>query len=552
MTAWPFRRDEEQRRNRPPRTPRFKIITGSTVVIALAAASYVGWYVHQGIVQRDQTCAKSAWTDVQRAPNGECVGVTDGSYTFPLQSKTAEKNLAKVEHDIKKENDRVQKIRGHETIAFLLPIAKVDGGLQTTADDLEQLEGAYAAQMYANSNSVQGTTSPPIRLLIASSGKDADEHAITDSILHGDVNSSQRLAAVDGISLSLTSTNKEVKTLTRNYRMPVIGSIITGDNFDNYKNLVRVSPSNDDEVQATLNYASLHYSKAQIKRFMLVSDRNSKDEFSQSLSNAFQEQFKSPHSEPLQPTTFDSSGENSISDPTGQEVQTIMGQITGDICVDNPGVVLFAGRGQDLGLLIRSLAGRKCPGDTQPPVTIMAGDAITNMTPEELQSKLNKANNITIDYMGEASGGEWYGNSAENAAVASEKASDGNSMISDGKSGFSKFLSAAQLTGTNIGTSAGNSDGDAMMGYDAALTSIYAIRLADINQKTRPTQVLGDVSNEFNLIKINQTLDGASGPIQFSNYGNPKSHYGSNPTQKVIPILQVQPDGTSKLLALEP
>lgn len=522
MIARPFRRRGAQQENRPPRTPRFKIITSVVVVVVLAAAAYGGWVINQEL----HTCASSAWTDVQHAPGGECVGVTDGSWPFRPQLKS-------IEADIKQENDRVQKIPGHETMAFLLPVDQSGEGLQTTQDTLEQLQGAYAAQRYFNHYAVNDHLSPPIRLLIASSGTQANYHSITDPILESDV-SSQRLDAIAGISLSLDSTDAEVKTLT-GYGIPVIGSIITGDEFSGgYAPLVRVSPSNADQVQAMLRYI-----KPKFDRFTLVQDDNPADQFSQSLGQEFKSEFESNYHQTLNPQTFDSSGESGVNSPAGQQVQNRMDQVTDSICSDSsPEAVLFGGRGQDLGRLIKSLAGRNC---SSTPVTVVTGDAITNITAADLKTDLSNAGKISVLDMGEASGDEWNyaSNSAQYKALSPE-------TVAAGKSGFHRFHEAVEFTKLGVNTA----DGDAMMGYDAALTSIFAIRLADINHGTSPRQALRDVSGEFNAIQGNQILNGASGPIQFHYFpGNPQR---SDPFGKVVPILQVQPDGTPKLIALEP
>lgn len=522
MIAWPFRRRGEQQENRPPRTPRFKIITTAVVVVVLAAAAYGGWIIDQDL----QTCASSAWTDVQHAPDGECVGVTDGSFSFGPALKS-------IEADIQQENNQVQKTPGYQTMAFLLPIDNSDVSLQTTQDTLEQLQGAYAAQLYFNHYAINDHLSPPIRLLIASSGTQANYHSITDPILESDV-SSQRLDAIAGISLSLDSTDAEVKTLT-GYGIPVIGSIITGDEFSGgYKPLVRVSPSNAGQVQAMLQYI-----KPKFNRFMLVQDQNPADQFSQSLGQEFKSEFQASYHQPLNPQTFDSSGESGANSPAGQQVQNRMDQITDSICSDtSPEAVLFGGRGQDLGRLIKSLAGRSC---SSTPVTVVTGDVITNITAADLKTDLSNAEKISILDMGEASGDEWSypSNSAQYKALSP-------GTVAAGKSGFQRFQAAVKLTKLDVN----EADGDAMMGYDATLTSIFAIRMAGIPQGTSAQQALSNVAGEFNAIQGNQTLDGASGPIEFHYFTANRQR--SDPFGKVVPILQVQPNGIPELKALEP
>jgi hypothetical protein len=85
-----------------------------------------------------------------------------------------------------------------------------------------------------------------------------------------------------------------------------------------------------------------------------------------------------------------------------------------------------------------------------------------------------------------------------------------------------------------------------MMGYDAALTSIASIRLAGASATT------GVVAQELAAIQGHFAVLGASGPIIFSpDYNSPASR-GSNPVGKLVPILQLPPNGTTRFIALEP
>lgn len=530
MTAPPFgRRGSERRKegeNRPPKTLRFKITVTAAVVVVLTAAGCASWYGWQKHLQDEHTCQNSGPTYVERAPDRECVGVTDGSFNFAPQ-------LGDIENKIKKENDAVLQESGgnYRTVAFLLPIDKKDGGLETTQNTLEQLEGAYAAQLSANKVGVQGKISPKIRLLIASSGTEADWHSIADPILERDV-VTQRLAAVAGISLSLDNTNAEVGDLAR-HGIPVIGSTITGDNFDNVNNLVRVAPSNGDAVRAGLKYI-----KQKFNRFMFVEDMNRSDKFTMTLNNDFESGFKDLGVS-LATRTFDSTGEKSINDPVGQQVQTNLSQAVDAICGlpgTAPVAVPFGGRGRELDVLIEALASRTC-SDT--PVTIVTGDAVTNMSTQNLQNYLGKK--IQVIYMGEASGDEWSGK------VPSSQYPGFGSNLNSQKKGFALFKQASQMANIPMSYAA---DGNGMMGYDASLAAIFAIRLASIKPSAPPgPQILRDVVSELDVIQGPYALYGASGEIQF-NY--PVGPDKSNPVGKVVPVLQENANGKPTLLALEP
>jgi hypothetical protein len=77
-----------------------------------------------------------------------------------------------------------------------------------------------------------------------------------------------------------------------------------------------------------------------------------------------------------------------------------------------------------------------------------------------------------------------------------------------------------------------------MMGYDAMLTSISAIRLAG----TAPSRTA--VIEELSALQGSRTVLGASGPIDLSASYQCPGCQGSNPVGKVIPILLLSPNGT--------
>ena len=83
-----------------------------------------------------------------------------------------------------------------------------------------------------------------------------------------------------------------------------------------------------------------------------------------------------------------------------------------------------------------------------------------------------------------------------------------------------------------------------MMAYDATLTSVSAIRLTTLTQPG-PDAVTG----ELGALHGAHTVLGASGPLAFDADYN-TSTTGSNPIGKAIPILSLNPDASSRFLAL--
>jgi hypothetical protein len=491
---------------RPPRTRRSKIIISATAALVLVAAAFGGWSLYRFTHDYLSTCLNSGPTVVVRA-GGECVGVTDGSYLFNPALKNVESAILKEDESVRSSG------KSYETVAYLLPISGT-GGVELLGNVDEQLEGAYVAQYYANRNNVQGTA-PLIQLLIASGGTQAAEYATTNTIIESDV-ATQHLVAVAGIGTSLDTTISEVEGLTAD-GIPVIGSTITSDAFDNIPGLVRISPSNAQEVGAALEFIKPHTTTA-----MLIEDVNQTDSYDATMVREFADGFPDATHRIISAESYNSTNDVDPNGPVAQQVANRIGQMTTDICVAHPGVVLFAGRGTDLSTLISDLGNRPCTF----PVTILTGDGPADMpiTPA-VQSAL--ADDVTLDYASEANPGEWNSGSSE--------------VIQQGRQGFRQFQGAftSQFPGVS------NNDGTAMLGYDATLTGITVIRLAGMNA------TITAVTQDLNAIQGSRVVLGASGPITLSAIYQGRNAQGSNPTGKVIPILRLLPNGTVQFLKLE-
>jgi hypothetical protein len=463
------------------------------------------------------TCSISGPTLVLHAA-GECVGVTDGSYLF-------DPALAKIENKIKTENRRVGSTGdSYVSMAYVMPVpAPGYAGSAEAAD--EQLEGAYAAQYYANRHNVQGTA-PLIQLLIASSGTQAAGYAATDKIIKSDV-AADHLVAVAGIGVSLNSTLAEVRDLTED-GIPVIGSTISSDIFDNVADLVRVAPSNTQQINAALAYI-----KPRTRTAMLIADTNQTDMYDATLTASFTRLF--PDKTHLIDATerYDTAGASSGSGPIAEMVANEIAQMPEGICAEHPDVVLFAGRGRELAELIGALSSRPCP---HLPVTILTGGDAANMPVTPLVISALRSG-VTLDYPGEANPQEW-----EQPEAGSAYQGIPATVIRQGRQGFSQFSKAF----SRLFAMAPDDDGNAMMGYDALLTGITSIRLAGEGATSAA------VAQDFNAIQGTRAVSGASGPIALSaNYTDPGGQGGSNPVGKVVPVLQLLPNAAIRFLALK-
>jgi ABC-type branched-subunit amino acid transport system substrate-binding protein len=495
--------------------PRVKAALACCLAVVLAAAGF-GMYVLGTHLFRppSRTCrVKGATYITHDNPRSVCVGITDGSFVF-------DPSLAGVERQILQENR--QMVAAHPadfvSVVLLLPISPDSGSILSMPNALEQLRGAYTSQHYANRDDVEGIR-PYIQLLIASNGYQANEWSQTDSIIE-QAAARQHITAVAGLGLSLATTESAARQLTAG-GLPVVGATITSDHFDNIRNLIRVSPANHDAISVATTYA-----RSVSGRALLVEDENVGDTYDVTVVNGFQKYSDAGH-RLIGRETYDTAERDNPGTP-GQRraaeaaVENRISQMPSDICLAQPAVVLFGGRGRDLASLIVALKDRPC-GDK--PVTIVSGDDVTNL-PYSAAVGQGLASGVTVDYAGVANPDEW--------------AAGAGPAIGEGRAGFATF----ERNFTALFQNAALGDGNSMMAYDATLTAISAVRLTSLPQPAADT-----VARELGALHGAHTVLGASGPLAFDADYN-TSAVGSNPIGKAIPILRLDSDGTSRFVAL--
>jgi hypothetical protein len=522
MTVWRRWLPWRDRHNKARMTRRRKVALTAGALLVLAGCGYgvdrVANHIENDRVAQaafdratSATCMNQGSTYVMWEGVGsarECVGITDGSFPF-VQHNPA---MALVLKKIKAEDKWVKQLAAagarYVSIAYLLPISAT-GGVEPVSTAIEQLEGAYTAQLYANHNNVQGGTRPLVQLLVASSGTQADQWRHTDQFIENDVHS-QNLVAVAGVGVSLTSTIDEVRQLAGD-DIPVFGAGISSDAFDDITNMVRVVPSNSEDVSAVLKFIQ------GAKSAILIEDMNTEDSYSQTLSKEFFDGFNGNGRAIQGPLTYTTFGEVSPTDAVGQNVNQSIGSMMSEICGSPTNLVLFAGRGRELAQLLTDLDTRICQTKY---IEIVTGDDITDMPPVTMSKNVsNGLTNVTVYFSGDASPAEWQNGSGD--------------TFNAGKAGFDQF----QQTFTPQFPEASLADGNAMIGYDAMYTSINATRLVGATNLSPEA-----VATKLSLLQGEDQVLGATGPINLSaDYLHNKM--ASNPVNKVIPILQWTPSG---------
>ncbi|MGK5741348.1 hypothetical protein [Micromonospora sp. URMC 103] len=318
--------------------------TVSVVALLLVSAGAVGVTMltrcGEGVQKRD----------------GECVGVTDGSYVFDGQ-------LAAVQRRILEENNRVRE-QPHVTVALLTPLLPNDVGSVTWQRVRAQLEGAHVAQLAANEDKRE----PKVRLLLANPGSREQEwRPVVDQLI--ELADEERLVGVIGVGQSTTSAQLTAHALSA-AGVPMVASVVTATDFHvqppaepggptRYINgFARVSSTTGEQTATLTDYLA----GRDVRKAMLVYDNNEDDLYTSTLYKEFKAAAVGRKLAISVESRFD----------TEASLDTQFREIMRDLCGgDAPDTVLYAGRAVLLDDLINNLRQRGCARDRV--ITLVTG-----------------------------------------------------------------------------------------------------------------------------------------------------------------------------------
>ncbi|GAA2488714.1 ABC transporter substrate-binding protein [Streptomyces thermolineatus] len=466
------------------------------LALALAAAGAV-WLA----LPEDTSCAEGV---ARVSPEGECVGLTDGSHAFSS-------DLEHVFGLIRKENERVVEQAGkpggapYVSVVYLMRMVPGPGDTNTLASVRHELQGAHIAQYQANHAGVRGD-SPQIRLLLAHTGAGKQERDFTLERIR-ERRKQDRIVAVAGLGTSTDATETTVRRLIRT-GLPAVGAVITSNSLEGINGLVRVAPSNADEAAAAAHYLKESHPRAKV---LLVRDRRKDDHYSKTLAESFEKNF--PADRIVQRMEFDSSRSS---------VSTYFTIQTANLCQAKPDVVFFAGRGVDLPRMLSPLSGRHCK-DRE--LTVISGDDASQTAQAEGFDKVTEAlqrGRIRLVYTGLAHQDAWKKEPGAFDPVA---------VGVFGKDG--RFRKAFPREGLD--------DGQAIMGHDAVVTAVAAIREAT---RGVPAQKItgSDVMQLLSALQGETAVAGASGLISLAPNGSP--------VDKAIPVIEIDGRGRVSTVAV--
>lgn len=434
--------------------------------------------------------------------DGECVGVTDGSYVFDPE-------LADVEAKIAEENARVAASdKRVVTLALLDPMTANPASALSITAVRNALEGAYTAQYRANHQQF-GDPNPLIRLLLANEGSRQNQWRPVVNQLAGMVDDKEPLVAVAGLGVSVTQTKLAAEELAA-LGIPMVGAIATADelNYADIRGFIRVVPPNREYVESLQDYLQRH---PELDSAILVFDSNSDDPDSPDLfTRSLRDNMRDVMSGLIKYPAQNYKGKIIPSETT----PLLFSNIVSNICAVQPKVVLFGGRRADLPDFLTALGGRVCP-DT--PMTVATAATELGLV-KEREAELREKK-ITVVYAASTDPNGW-GNKVPGTPTH-----------------FEEFRSQFG----ELGFDPARLDGDTLSTHDAVATAVTAIRLATTpNSAPTPGDVLGQL---LNLNGLN-SIPGASGQLSFSFRGTQGAESG-NPCNKPIPVLEIAPSAPS-------
>jgi ABC-type branched-subunit amino acid transport system substrate-binding protein len=442
--------------------------------------------------------------------DGECVGVTDGSYVF-------QPDFANVQGLIAKENARVRhESPNYVTVALLDPLTSSSANVLLPGEVRNRLEGAYTALRQVNATRIVGDSNPQIQLLLASEGStDTQRQRVVDQLVEMSRRKDNPLVVVIGLGVSTKETEERAKALS-DQGIPMVSAYLVADelNYNHIPGLIRTSPSNRNYVEALRYYIG----NTELNSAVIVRDYNSErgDLFTQTLEANFKDQMKSIIRFPSLQYTGTGLPDKGV-DPR------LFANVTNSICASTAEglqTILYAGREVDLGVFIKSLEARPCPNTR---LTILTAGLDLGKILSEGQEQNLEAAKLSVVVASTVDAEGWN----RNVPGTPEHYKEFQSVFQgQAPQVMTQGFDPADLIGAN-----------AIMMHDALLAAARSIRLALPDGVVSPLTA-GDVRAQLLNLNGQNTVPGASGTLSFSA-GLPSDESSKgDPAGKPVPVLR--------------
>lgn len=422
---------------------------------------------------------------------GECVGVSDGSFVFDEAHR-------EVYEDIADENEWA----AAEAEAEGLPLVRIAlmTTLTTTQDSAmsadrirSALDGALVALHRANRTRELGDPHPLVQLVLANEGARQTHWEVPVSELEDMSDDEVPLVAVMGQGVSSDRTMDAAYRLSK-HEIPMVTGVTTADGIDNgiIPGLLRAAPSNTDFAMALRQYVD---GREDIASAVLVHDNAETDLYARTLRSAYEEHLSEYLTSSHQPFPGRSIEEGGVE---------VFDTITQNVCESEAQAVLFAGREPDLKVFIESLSLRACQSD---PLTVLFGVTGTDLQADEEVLGWIEEGNLSVLYAAGADPG--WGDGAETPEGFADFQTHFENLVGGGREALA--------------------NGYAVTYHDALMTAVSAVRITNPWSEEPPTA--GDVRDHLLLLNSEQVVRGASGTLSFNE------NRDGNPGGKYVPVV---------------
>jgi len=482
------------------------------VLLALLLLAGIGAYAARNLIHppggssggtATATPALPNGIGVSKAPDGESIGISDGTFAFDtnrpdgrFKTQAAEKLKASdvsgaeslwqsgLQQDTN-DAEALIYLEDQRVLASGNPYITLVVGTMLTGDNVgvgqDDLQGAYVAQKEFNDghklpNNVQ------VRLLIASSGNQA---TYATTVAQQTVQAAQQDHTIVGVmGWPFSSRALSVIGVLARAHIPMVSQTASSDSLTGISPyFFRVAPSNKGQAIAGAHYAEQVLHARNVALFV-----DPADAYSSSLASDFRQQFVADGNQVVVTENY----------TVGGQGQGMLPSLLQDALSHSPDAIYFSGYASDISVLLTNLPTSGPFANLQ----VLGGDALYEVHGYPTSAH---ANFTRLRFTAFAYPDEW--DVAGFAALKPPFFADYSNAFKPGW----------QQPGGKYGYTRPSSD--VMLSYDATLALLTASKIALNAGKSSLTP--NDVLQSLRQITGAQTLQGVSGPIAFGSNGDP-------------------------------
>ncbi|MGH3387343.1 MAG: ABC transporter substrate-binding protein [Actinomadura sp.] len=322
---------------------------------------------------------------VWHGPNGECIGITDGSYAFNDRLERVEDRIEKLNADV------LDSDRPYITIVYFGPMS-VDPAAKAPEDDLlAGIHGELVGLSIAQQNHNRANGQPLLRVLLANSGSKVRHGKEVAERIRAEAARDRTIVAVIGFGQSKQQTQDAVTELSKS-ALPMVGTTNTYDDTARLKNgfspyYFRLAPPNRRLAAHAAHWArngrldGLKATSADV-----FFDSSADELYSRNLAEDFRAEF----------------GPGRVRMWSYTDPSQIPGRVQ-QACTSPRQVFYYTGRSDDFRSFMNQLYNTSCGTGAR---VVLAGDEVTKYVSDN-RAEIGRNSSIKLFYTPLAAAGAW-------------------------------------------------------------------------------------------------------------------------------------------------